>query len=99
MAADDPMTQRPLQQDFVLANDIGLHARPAALLVQTAARFDARVRVLCRGKSADARSLFSLLALGAGRGSTITIQADGREAEAALAAIAALIGRGFAEGA
>jgi phosphotransferase system HPr (HPr) family protein len=93
------MAQQPFRRDFVLANDIGLHARPAALLVQTAARFDARVRVDCRGKAADARSLFSLLALGAGRGSTITVQAEGPEAEAALAAIAALIGGGFAEGA
>ena len=84
-----------MQQEFVLENATGLHARPAALLVQTVARFDARVRVGHRGRTADARSLFSLLALGAGHGSTITVETEGAEAEAALTAIAALIGSGF----
>lgn len=91
------MAGEAVQREYMLDRGIGLHARPAALLVQTAARFDARVRVVHGGKSADARSLFSLLALGAGHGSTITVQVEGAEAEAALAAIGALIEGGFAE--
>jgi phosphotransferase system HPr (HPr) family protein len=87
-------TQR---REFILTNATGLHARPAAALVRTAARYGARVEVVCGGRVADAKSLLSLLSLGAGHGSTIRIQAAGADADAALAAIAALIAGGFAE--
>ncbi len=87
-----------LEQQFALANAVGLHARAATLLVQTAARFKATVYVRHRARTADARSLLSLLSLGAGRGSTITVHAEGEDAAQALAAIADLIAGNFGEG-
>lgn len=65
----------------------GLHARPAARFVQTARRFRSRVRVLYRGREADAKSLLSLLALGVEQGAVITIRAEGEDTEEALAAL------------
>ncbi|MGB9775264.1 MAG: HPr family phosphocarrier protein [Anaerolineae bacterium] len=65
----------------------GLHARPAARFVQTARRFHSRVRVLYGGREADAKSLLSLLALGVEPEAVITIQAEGEDAEEALAAL------------
>lgn len=65
----------------------GLHARPAARFVQTARRFHSRVWVVYNGREADAKSLLSLLALGAEQGAVITIRAEGEDAEQALEAL------------
>ncbi len=86
-----------MEAEFLLTNAVGLHARPAAQLVRTVAPFTARVQLTCGGRTAEARSLLSLLALGAGRGSLISVRAEGEDAEAALAAIAALVARNFDE--
>ncbi len=78
----------------------GLHARPAARFVQTASSFEASVQVrdLTNGRGpADAASLNAIAMLGATRGHELEVTAAGREAEGALAAIAALVDRGFDE--
>lgn len=76
-----------------LVNASGLHARPAADLVQLAATFDARVLV----DGVDARSMLRVLALGLDRGASVTVSATGRQAREAVDAVAALIERGFDE--
>lgn len=86
-----------MEAKFLLTNAVGLHARPAAQLVRTVAPFAARVQVTCGTRTADARSLLSLLALGAGPGSTITVYAEGSDAAAVIAAITALVARNFGE--
>ena len=86
-----------LEQEFTLGNAVGLHARPAAQLVQTLARFTATVRVSHGGRTVDARSILSLLSLGATRGSTISVRVEGADAPDALTAIAALIAGNFGE--
>jgi PTS hybrid protein len=86
-----------MEAEFRLDNAVGLHARPAAQLVRTVAPFAARVQITCGSRTADARSLLSLLALGAGRGSTITVQAEGNEAAEVIAAIADLVAHNFGE--
>ncbi|MEU6541040.1 HPr family phosphocarrier protein [Streptomyces sp. NPDC047000] len=70
----------------------GLHARPAALFVQAAARQPVKVSV-GRPEQAlvDARSLLSVLALGAGQGDTLQLSADGEHAQAALEELALLL--------
>ncbi|WP_344341896.1 dihydroxyacetone kinase phosphoryl donor subunit DhaM [Agrococcus versicolor] len=78
---------------LTLVNDSGLHARPAADLVQLAATFDARVQV----NGVDARSMLRVLGLGLDRGASVTIRATGPEAEEAVAAVADLVERGFDE--
>jgi phosphocarrier protein HPr len=81
----------------VIVNDLGLHARAAAKFVHTAGRFVARVRVARGGREMDGKSIMGLLLLAAARGSSITISADGPDEADAIAALSALVERGFDE--
>ena len=77
---------------------MGLHARPAALFVQTAARFkDTRIDVVKDGTARNAKSILNVLGLGVSQGTTIVVRAEGPEAEAALAALSDLVDRDFNE--
>jgi phosphocarrier protein len=80
-----------------IVNDLGLHARAAAKFVHTAGRFTSRIRVAHRGREMDGKSIMGLLLLAAARGSSITISADGPDETEALAALCALVERGFDE--
>lgn len=82
-----------------LRNAAGLHARPASLFVQTAATFKAKIQVQVQGRerTVDATSITGILSLGARNGDTIIIQAQGEDAEAALAALSELVAQNFHE--
>lgn len=82
--------------DFTVTDPIGLHARPAAEVVKTAARHQARVRLELGGKTADARSIVQLLGLGVRQGSVVTVTAEGADEAAALAAVLEVLQRGAA---
>ncbi len=72
----------------------GLHARPAKLFVEAATKQPVEVRISVAGRPpASARSLLSVLALGVERGTEVTIEADGAEADQALDALAVLLAR------
>jgi phosphotransferase system HPr (HPr) family protein len=86
------------ERQLTIMNKVGLHARPAALFVQTAARFkDTRVEVVKDGKVRDAKSILNVLTLGVSQGTTITVRADGPQADAAVAALTDLVDRDFGE--
>jgi len=74
-----------------LPADVDLHARPAATFVKAAMRFDARLEVLAGDRTADAKSLLGLLALGARRGTQLRLRGDGDDAAAAVDALAAVV--------
>ena len=82
--------------DFTVTDPIGLHARPAAAVVKTAARHQARVRLELGGKAADARSIVQLLGLGVRQGSVVTVTAEGADEAEALAAVLEVLQRGAA---
>jgi len=82
---------------MTLLNKVGLHARPAVQFVLTAARFTAAISVACRERQANAKSILQVLKLGATSRSEITIRAEGTDAEAALAALQALVAGRFGE--
>lgn len=82
---------------FVVINRLGLHARAAMLLVETAGRFEAIVEITKDGQTVDAKSIMELLLLAATQGSTIEVSAIGKDAEAALAAIGELVTDRFRE--
>jgi phosphocarrier protein len=80
-----------------IVNKRGLHARASAKFVKTAAGFDAEVRVSKDGQTVDARSIMGLMMLAAGPGCCIDIEADGADAEAAVAALVQLVSAKFDE--
>lgn len=84
-------------RDIVIQNMRGLHARAASKFCTTAAAFDAKVTVTKDDMTVGGCSLMALLMLGAGKGSTITLRADGAEAEQAIIALSVLIDSRFDE--
>jgi phosphocarrier protein len=80
-----------------IVNKRGLHARASAKFVKTASGFDAEVRVSKDGQTVDARSIMGLMMLAAGPGCCIEIEAEGAEAEAAVAALEQLVSAKFDE--
>jgi len=82
---------------LTVKHEVGLHARPAALFVQTAKRFNGDIRVTHGEKEANAKSILSVLALGVDQGAMITIHAEGEDADQALAALDALVENNFRE--
>lgn len=82
------MTQKA---KVVVKNKVGLHARPAALFVQTARKYDSTIRVGKEGKFVDAKSILEVLSLGVECADTIEIIVDGPSEEEALYAIVNLI--------
>ena len=89
---------RPMaQREFTIQNKLGIHARPAAQFVKTASRFSSEVRVEKDGEEVDGKSIMGLMMLAAGHGSVISVAAEGADADAALEALADLIGRKFEE--
>jgi len=77
---------------------VGLHARPAALFVQTAKQFNCDVKVTHGEQEANAKSILGVLALGAEQGAVITIRAEGEDADQALVELEALVESDFGEG-
>jgi phosphocarrier protein HPr len=74
-----------------LPPDVDLHARPAADFVRTAMKFQSKIAVAANGREADAKSLLAILALGAKRGTTLRLSADGDDADAALDSLSAYV--------
>lgn len=83
--------------EFRLINRLGLHARAAAQLVQTANRFKADVFVVKDGEEVNGKSIMGLLMLAAPVGSLLRVTVSGDDATAAMQAIGALINDGFGE--
>lgn len=83
--------------EFKIVNRLGLHARAAAQLVQTANRFLSDVTIEKDGNEVNGKSIMGLLMLAAPLGSTITVSVSGEDAEEAMKVIGALINDGFGE--
>ena len=83
---------------FAITNKRGLHARASSRFVQTAERFQAAITVAKDGTCVGGTSIMGLMLLAAGPGSSIEVSAEGPDADAALAAIGALIADRFGEG-
>jgi len=86
------------QREIEIQNKLGLHARAAAKLTQTAAKFVADVWLSRNGRRVNAKSVMGVMMLAAGRGSRIAVETQGADADAALDAIAALVNDKFGEG-
>lgn len=92
------MADDTIEKSCLVRNKMGLHARPAALIVQTANRFPCDVTLSKDGQNVNGKSIMGVLMLAAARGSTVLVRAEGDDAAACAAAIAELFDKGFNEG-
>src|SRR5258706_13315061 len=86
-----------VEQTLVLINKVGLHARPAAQFVQTAAGYSASVMIEYAGQTADAKRILQVLQLGAEKGAELHVRAEGADAREAVAALPVLVAERFGE--
>ena len=93
MGADDRA-----EKTMLIQNELGLHARAATKLVQTASKFPCDITVTKDGHEVNGKSIMGVLMLVASKGTQVTLKAKGEKAAEAVAAIAALIDDKFGEG-
>ena len=86
-----------IAKDVEIKNKLGLHARAAAKLVHTAARFKSSIKIRKGDEEVDGKSILGILLLAAGRGSVITVRAEGEDEAEAVDAIERLIDAKFDE--
>ena len=84
--------------EVLIINKLGLHARASAKLTQVASSYKCELWLTRNGRRVNAKSIMGVMMLAAGKGASITIEADGDDAEAALAALQRLIADRFDEG-
>ncbi len=72
---------------LIVKDPVGLHARPASVLVQEASKFESDITISGNGKNANLKSIMSVMSLGVKTGEEITIKAEGSDAEEAVKAI------------
>lgn len=85
------------ERDVVVKNRAGIHARPAALIVQTASQFESQIEFKNEHETINAKSIMGIITLGAGYNSTITISADGTDEADAVNRLAELFENRFEE--
>ncbi len=73
-----------IEEELVINNKQGLHARPAAVFVQIANKFDSSIHVEKDGEKVDGKSIIALLSLGATKGSKVKLILEGEDAEEAF---------------
>lgn len=86
-----------IEKDFEIRNKQGLHARPAALFVQTANQFQSEIEIIKEDAVVSGKSIMGIMTLAAEAGSTIKIKVNGPDAEQAIAAIEKLFETNFGE--
>ena len=84
-------------KELVVINKLGIHARPAAMFVRTANRFDCQIFVEKDGERVNGKSIMGLMMLAAGPGSKLTVHAQGHDASQALTELETLVKRKFDE--
>ncbi|TET46613.1 HPr family phosphocarrier protein [Candidatus Aerophobetes bacterium] len=86
-----------IEKEVDITNKVGLHARPASLLVEAAHKFRARIWIEKDGQVADGKNIMSLLLLAADKGSSIKIRAEGSDAAEAVQTLVQLVKNKFGE--
>ena len=76
-----------VSKEYTIKNKVGLHARPASLFVKKAGEFKSDIVIEANSKSADGKSILSLMTMGAGQGTAIMISADGEDEQQAVSAL------------
>ena len=85
------------QQTVTIVNKLGMHARPSAMFVTEATRFEAEVYVSKDGTKVNGKSIMGVMMLAAEKGAELLLEVNGPDEEAALAALVKVIASGFGE--
>lgn len=85
------------EQTVVVKNRAGIHARPAALIVQTASKFQSKIMFIKENEEINAKSIMGIITLGAGYNTEILVTAQGADEEEAVTALSQLFERRFEE--
>jgi phosphocarrier protein len=86
-----------MKRTIAIVNKLGLHARASAKLTQTASQFKSAVWIARNGRRVNAKSIMGVMMLAAGMGSSVEVETDGPDEEAAIAAVEALFAGRFGE--
>jgi phosphocarrier protein HPr len=85
-------------QEFIVENELGLHARPSSSVVRKANEFQSHIEIATEnGEVVDGKSIFGLMLLGAGKGTKLKITAEGNDAKEAIYALGNLFKEKFGE--
>ena len=82
---------KKIRKNIVVKNKLGLHARPAALFVQLANKFDSQIIVEKDNQKVNGKSIMGILTLGVERGSSIIIEAEGQDSKTAISELERLV--------
>ena len=93
----DTGSTKSASREVTVTNKLGVHARPAAMFVKVANKFESDILVEKDGEQVNGKSIMGLMMLAAGQGSTLVITATGRDAEAAVRELESLFQRKFDE--
>ena len=86
-----------IKREITIINELGIHARPAGMVANTASRFACDVKLVKDGMEVNAKSIMGIMTLAAGKGSVIEVTAKGKDEEEAVKAIEELFARKFDE--
>ena len=86
-----------IEKNFKIKNKLGIHARPAALLAQTVAKFQSKVSIIKNGQEVDGDSILGIMMLAAEFGSEITVIVNGKDEKEAIEKIEELFAKKFDE--
>ncbi|RMH94124.1 HPr family phosphocarrier protein [Lysobacter pythonis] len=87
-----------IEREIIVTNQLGLHARASAKLVQTVSGFRSGIRIAAKGREVDAKSIMGVMMLAAGQGTVVRLRIDGEDEATAMDAVTDLFARNFDEG-
>ena len=73
--------------EYIITDELGIHARPAGLLVKEAKKYNAKITLSAKGKTTDAGKLMMVMGMGIKQGDVVSIQAEGEDEDAAIDAM------------
>jgi phosphocarrier protein HPr len=91
------MSNSSAKRVVVVPNKQGMHARPAEMFVRRAQQFQSKIQIVHDDYRVEAKSIMNLLTLGAAKGTKLTIEAEGSDAQEAVDALAEVVEKGFLE--
>lgn len=95
LVRENPNPGQAVVREVMIPNEPGLHARPASVFVKLACKFNSEIWVGCNDDKVNGKSIIGLLTLTAGKGMRLAIEAEGKDAKAAVEALALLVEDNF----